>query len=143
VVRAHLLRDGLVSFVKTTGGKGLHVVAPVHNASWPEVARYGDALADAMVRDAPDKYTGNMKKKLRTGKIFLDFARNMRGATAVAPWSMRTRGTIATPVSWDELDEVRGSTWTAVNIADRLATADPWASYFATRQMLPKLASFA
>jgi bifunctional non-homologous end joining protein LigD len=132
-VRGLLLADSLTSFVKTTGGKGLHVVAPVDAKSWSEVAAYAERLALQMIDDKPDSYTTNMKKAVRQGRIFLDFGRNWRGATSVAPYSPRVRsGDVSMPVSWDELDDVRGSTFTMKD------TKSAWPDYFAVRQTLPR-----
>jgi bifunctional non-homologous end joining protein LigD len=139
-VREMLTADGLESFVKTTGGKGLHIIAPLERASWSRLARYAEQFATKMQEREPDKYTTNMMKKQRVGKIFIDFVRNMRGSTIVAPWSMRKSGAVSVPIAWEELDDVRGSTWTLVNIEPRLkanATSDPWRRFFEVRQRLP------
>src|SRR5262249_61034513 len=82
-VRERLRREGLESFIKTTGGKGVHVIAPIEPiAHWDEVKPYTRTIAEAMVADSPDRYVSKMSKQLRTGPIFVDYLRNGRGATA-------------------------------------------------------------
>src|SRR5690606_28234792 len=83
---------GLTGFVKTSGGKGLHVVAPVKSkAEWPDVKAAMKALADSMAGDSPERYVSTITKSKRKGKILIDYLRNGRGATAVAPYSTRAR----------------------------------------------------
>jgi bifunctional non-homologous end joining protein LigD len=97
---------GLTSFVRTTGGKGLHVVAPlVRRASWDRLKRFAHALAESLVASAPDRYTATAAQSERAGRIFIDWLRNARGATAVACYSTRARpgAPVATPVRWEEL----------------------------------------
>ena len=136
------LRSGLQleSFVKTTGGKGLHVVAPiVPSLAWPEAAALCKQVASAMAADSPDRYVDRMAKAARKGKIFVDVLRNARGATAVAPYSTRARpgAAIATPLAWDELSEaLRSDHFRIANIERRLAHfgGDPWEGFFELRQ---------
>ncbi|MGH2402888.1 MAG: DNA ligase D, partial [bacterium] len=135
---------GLTSFVKTTGGKGLHVVvplAPVHG--WDEVKAFSKAIAENVVRHSPHDYTINPLKAARKGKILVDYLRNARGATAVAAYSTRARAgaPVSTPVSWDELGgRLRSNTYTVSNLARRLARLkkDPWDGYFKLRQRITK-----
>lgn len=140
-VREHLDARGLKSFVKTTGGKGLHVVMPLSDATtWDEVKSFALGVAQAIERDEPDRYTSNMRKTARLGRVFIDYLRNGRGATAIAPFSVRARpgAKVAVPVSWDELDDVRGDTFDMLNLVKRLVTVDdPWADYDAVKQGLP------
>jgi bifunctional non-homologous end joining protein LigD len=133
----------LRSFLKTTGGKGLHVVVPLTPAAgWAEVKEFARGVATAMVEDAPDRFVATMTKAKRTGKIFIDFFRNDRGATAIAAYSTRARpgAPIATPLHWDELDAgVRSDHFTVSNIFRRLKALerDPWADIGKVRQTLP------
>jgi len=139
-LRKRLADLGLVSFVKTTGGKGLHVVVPIATKlGWDEVKAFCRNLAEAMVREAPDKYLSKASLAARKGKIFIDWLRNGRGATAVVPYSTRSsaRAPIATPVDWSELARVQSDQFDLANIARRVAGGrDPWASFRSTRQTL-------
>jgi bifunctional non-homologous end joining protein LigD len=138
-----LLDDiGLESFVKTSGGKGLHIVVPLQRKQdWDEVKRFSKAFCDRLARESPQRYTANMSKAARPGKIYLDYVRNSRGATAVAPYSTRARerATVSTPISWDELSPSIGPDYFHVgNVPDRLASLrrDPWQKFFSVRQSL-------
>ncbi|MBN1631386.1 MAG: non-homologous end-joining DNA ligase [Thermoleophilia bacterium] len=138
LVRGVLQEAGLESFVKTTGGKGLHVVVPIApSADWEVVRPFCKAVADAAVTLAPDRFTANMSKAKRGGKIFIDYVRNNRGATAIAPYSTRARerATVAVPLRWAELSgRARPDTYTIKNLASRLRQLkrDPWDGYFET-----------
>jgi bifunctional non-homologous end joining protein LigD len=131
-LRRRLHDAGLDSFVKTTGGKGLHVVAPVaRGVGWDDFKAFTRAVVEAVERDEPDAYTTNPLKARRKGKIFLDYLRNGRGATFIAPYSARARAgaPVAVPLSWDELAHgVDPATFTTATVPRRLATlkADPW-----------------
>ncbi|UIK04471.1 DNA ligase D [Neorhizobium galegae] len=126
---------GLVAFVKTSGGKGLHVVAPVKpKAEWPEVKAAMKALADGMAGDDPDRYVSTITKSKRSGKILIDYLRNGRGNTAVAPYSTRARPSapVSMPVEWDELGGAIGPNYfTVTNAPARIAqqTNDPWGDF--------------
>jgi bifunctional non-homologous end joining protein LigD len=105
-VRAILESLGLASFVKTTGGKGLHVVVPLAGRNgWDAVKSFARAVAEQMAREEPDQYVATMAKQARVGKIYVDYLRNTRGATAIAAYSARARpgAPFSTPVSWREL----------------------------------------
>jgi bifunctional non-homologous end joining protein LigD len=134
-LRERLMDVGLQSFVQTTGGKGLHVVAPVaRRASWEQHKDFSHAIAQSMAKEHPDRYLTKMSKSLRKGKIFLDYLRNGRGATAIAPYSTRARAgaTVATPITWDELAAgVLPSDFTIRSMADRISELeeDPWKEY--------------
>jgi bifunctional non-homologous end joining protein LigD len=131
-LRRRLHDVGLDSFVKTTGGKGLHVVAPIaRGVGWDDFKAFCKALVEAMERDEPGSYTTNPIKARRKGKTFLDYLRNGRGATFIAPYSPRARAgaPVAVPISWDELAHgVDPATFTTATVPRRLVTrnTDPW-----------------
>jgi bifunctional non-homologous end joining protein LigD len=130
---------GLETFVKTTGGKGLHVVVPVRPlADWDETKSFARAIADAVVADSPDRYTANMSKARRTGRTFIDYLRNGRGATAIAPYSTRARpgAPVAMPVEWAELKPKSRPEFTIGNALARVSRSDPWKSIASVRQKL-------
>ena len=135
---------GLESFVKTTGGKGLHVVVPlVRTAEFDDVKAFARAVADEAVRRKSDRYLANMSKAKRKGKIFIDYLRNGRGATFVAPYSTRARpgAPVSVPIGWDELSpDLRSDAFDVTNLPRRLAGlgADPWARIGAVRQQITK-----
>ena len=143
-VRERLGDAGLESFVKTTGGKGLHVVAPLRpKAGWDEVKSFTQSLAETMAGDSPDRYVATMSKRARAGKIFIDYLRNGRGATAVAPYSTRARSgaPVSTPLAWSELSaSMRPDHFTVSNLPTRLAhlKSDPWADLPELDQGLPQ-----
>ena len=141
-VRDFLAELGLKTFLKATGGKGLHVVAPLQpKLGWAEVKGFAKAVADALVTARPDRYTANMAKKVRTGKIFVDYLRNQRGGTAICNYSTRARANapVAAPLRWDELKGLTsGAPYTVATIPARLKRlkGDPWDGYFTTRQSI-------
>jgi bifunctional non-homologous end joining protein LigD len=132
---------GLDALVKTTGGKGLHVVVPLERRhSWDEVKGFAQKVAAHLAKTLPDQFTATMSKTRRQGKIFVDYLRNTRGATAVAPYSLRARpgATVATPLSWDELSaKIPPAAFTIATVPERIAKKkDPWANYERHRQRL-------
>lgn len=140
-LREVLREIGLVSFVKTTGGKGLHVVAPLATGpSWEEHEGAALAVVRYVARSAPDRYVTVMSKAARRGRIFLDYLRNGRGATAVAPYSPRAREgiPIAMPISWTALEKrtVDPRAFTLRRVALGRLPADPWRAYASTSQAL-------
>lgn len=141
-VRDALAGIGLDSFVKTTGGKGLHVVVPLApKLDWDAVKAFANWVADRLAAERPAQFTANMSKNARRGRIYLDYLRNSRGATAVGAYSPRERpGTpVSTPIAWDELDAgVRPTAFTVASVPQRLAAlaADPWAAIGTARQSL-------
>lgn len=143
-VRERLLRMSLESFVKTTGGKGLHVVVPVRaKAPWPEALAFTRRLAQSMAADEPDRYTTTSVKQEREGKIFIDYLRNNREASAVAPYSTRARpgAPVATPLSWEELSgDVTPDAFSLKTLKARIAALaqDPWARMSGMEQVLPE-----
>ena len=142
-VRRRLEALGLESFVKTSGGKGLHVVLPiVPEADWDMAKEFTASVASAMARDQPDRYVAIMTKQARRGRIFVDYFRNGRGATAVAAYSTRQlpEATVSTPLDWDELSEsIRADHFKIANLRQRLRflKRDPWHRLFEIRQRLP------
>jgi bifunctional non-homologous end joining protein LigD len=130
------------SFVKTTGGKGLHVVVPlIPTMDWDAAKAACKRFAEGMAADNPAHYVANMAKAARRGRIFIDYLRNGRGATAVAAYSTRARAgaTISTPLEWDELSEaLKSDHYRLSNIGRRLANLkhDPWADFFKIKQRM-------
>ena len=141
-LRARLKEIGLRSFLKTTGGKGLHVVVPLRpSAGWDRVKAFSKSVVELMVREQPRLYTANMAKAKRPDKIFLDYLRNGRGATAVGAYSTRARpgAPVAAPLAWEELDlKLRPDRYTVRNMPARLRALrqDPWAGYFDVEQRI-------
>jgi bifunctional non-homologous end joining protein LigD len=133
-VRARLKDAGLASFVKTSGGKGLHVVSPVKpKAEWPAVKAFTKAMADSMAADSPERYVSTIPKARRHGKILIDYLRNQRGTTAVAAYSTRARpgAAVSMPLAWQELGPELGPAYFTIrNAPSRLSSvADPWADF--------------
>ncbi|HET9941128.1 MAG TPA: non-homologous end-joining DNA ligase [Candidatus Eisenbacteria bacterium] len=142
-LRERLRALGLESFPKTTGGKGLHVVAPFRRGpSWDDVARVGSAVAASMIQDDPDGFTATLSKAKRRGKILIDTLRNRRGATWVAPYSPRARegAPVSMPLAWNEVTPaLRPSRFTVRTAASRLRKKDPWGALPGVRQSLPRV----
>jgi bifunctional non-homologous end joining protein LigD len=141
-VRDRLQRAGLAGFVKTTGGKGLHVYAPLKpQADWAAAKEFAHALAKAMAADSPTRYLATASKQARRGRIFVDYLRNGRGATAVAAYSTRARteATVSTPLAWEELGpEMQSGRFTVANLLHRLSvTPDPWQDVRKAARRLP------
>lgn len=131
-VRQRLVELGLTSFLKTTGGKGLHLVVPIQpQQDWDEVKAFCKALAERLARERPDRYVATITKARRVGRIFIDYLRNQRAASFIAPFSTRAwpGAPLSVPLSWDELDVgVRSDHYRLANIGRRLAVLDrdPW-----------------
>ena len=139
-----LLEDmGLQSFVKNSGGKGLHVVVPIDRRyDWKRAKAFTKRVADDLARDKPDRYVSNMSKAQRKGKIFVDYLRNDHGSTSIAAYSTRARAgaAVSVPLTWDELSPRIGPDhFTVQNLPQRLAKlkADPWEAMANVRQTLP------
>jgi bifunctional non-homologous end joining protein LigD len=140
VLRELLADLGLVAFLRTTGGKGLHVVAPIQRRpSWETVKSFTHAVASRLVREAPDRFTTNIAKRQRRGKILLDYLRNQRDATAIASYSVLKRpgAPVAMPIDWDELGSRTGPPVFGLREAPaRLELPDPWKDFEASRRPL-------
>jgi bifunctional non-homologous end joining protein LigD len=141
-VRDFLAELGFKSFLKATGGKGLHLVAPLTpKAGWDEVKTFAKAVADALVTARPDRYTANPLKRTRAGKIFVDYLRNQRGGSSICNFSTRAKAEapVATPLRWDELKGLKsGAPYTVKTLPARLKRlkSDPWDGFFTTRQSI-------
>jgi bifunctional non-homologous end joining protein LigD len=135
---------GLETYVKTTGGKGLHVVVPiVPTLGWGEVKQFTKSIAELLVKSFPERYIAVVSKSKRSGKIFIDYLRNAEGATAIAAYSLRARenAPVATPIAWEELArDVRRDHFNVKNVPQRLRALkkDPWAGFFDVRQSITK-----
>ncbi len=119
----HLADMGLQTFPLLTGGKGLHVVVPLTpQAKWPAVKDFAQRFSIALAQAEPERFTANLAKASRTGRIFLDYLRNQRGATAIMPYSARARegAPVSAPISWDELDETESGARFSVRDAELL-----------------------
>jgi bifunctional non-homologous end joining protein LigD len=141
-VRTRLKCVGLTSFVKTTGGKGLHVVVPIKPAPWPIVKQFCHAVALSMQKDEPARYLATASKARRKNRIFVDYLRNTREATAIAPYSTRARAgaPVAVPIDWRELASLKSANlYTVQNLMQRMARLrnDPWAAMRRIKQALP------
>jgi bifunctional non-homologous end joining protein LigD len=143
-IRRFLEEIGLESFVKTTGGKGLHIVVPLERRSdWDEVKAFSKHMAELVEQADPNHYVSNMSKAKRKGKIFIDYLRNGRGATAICAFSTRAKphATVSVPLSWDELTPaIHSDQFTIRNLAERLNSLrkDPWAKIGSVKQSLTK-----
>jgi len=142
-VRDWLKRAGLESFPKTTGGKGFHVcvpLAPKHG--WDEVRAFARHAAEDIAEQAPERYVATASKSVRRGKIFLDYLRNGRGATYVAPYSTRAKpgAPVSMPLHWDQVSpDIRPETFTLRTVVERLGapSEDPFAEFETLAQRIP------
>jgi bifunctional non-homologous end joining protein LigD len=147
LVRQLMTAMDLVSFVKTTGGRGAHVVVPLlRRADWSQCLEFARAAADALVRSRPDLFTARFAKAGREDKILVDYLRNNRTNTSVAAFSTRARpaATVSVPLAWRELTPARSpAAFTIRTVPRRLARLrrdrqDPWSGYPTTRQTIPR-----
>ncbi|HEY1075076.1 MAG TPA: DNA ligase D, partial [Fontimonas sp.] len=141
-IREALAAAGLKSWVKTTGGKGLHVCVPLEPANdWATVKSFSQALAQALAAQNPKRYVATMSKAKRKGKIFIDYLRNGEGATAVLPYSPRSRPgmTVAMPVAWKDIRHLDPRDFTIASVPQRLKRrrSDPWKDFLDQPQTLP------
>jgi bifunctional non-homologous end joining protein LigD len=136
-IRGVLGALGLESFPLLSGGKGVHVIAPLTpNLEWPEIKAFCHGIAEKLAAAEPDRFVVNMSKAKRVGRLFIDYLRNERGATAIAPWSTRSRegAPCAVPISWDELPKIASANAFPVEAAAaRARLPDPWKGYEAAR----------
>tara|TARA_R110002124_G_scaffold114535_5_gene269185 strand:- start:7809 stop:10400 length:2592 start_codon:yes stop_codon:yes gene_type:complete len=133
---------GLKSYPLVSGGKGVHVIAPLTpKAQWPEVKAFCKAVAQRLAEAEPDRFVATMSKAKRKGKLFIDYLRNERGSTAIAPWSSRSRegAPAAVPVTWEELGTVKAANQFSLALAaERARAPDPWTDYFKVNQSITK-----
>ncbi|KAG0190460.1 hypothetical protein DFQ28_002032 [Apophysomyces sp. BC1034] len=140
-----LLSDiGLRSWCKTSGGKGLHVAVPLDpRTGWDDAKSFSRRVSRHMAATWPERFSAKMGEKNRRGKIFVDYLRNIRGASTIAAYAPRARPGmgVSMPLAWDELPHTSSAAqWTVVNVAERLDRlgGDPWAEYGATRQRVTR-----
>ncbi|SPD68891.1 Multifunctional non-homologous end joining protein LigD (plasmid) [Cupriavidus taiwanensis] len=148
LMKALLDELGLASFLKTSGGKGLHVVVPVTpRAGWDELKDFARDVVLHAAATLPQRFVAKSGARNRVGKIFIDYLRNGMGATTVAAFSARARPGlgVSIPVAWEELDTLTSAAqWTVANVEarlDALEAADPWADYAGTRQAITRAAA--
>lgn len=125
----------LISFLKTSGGKGYHIVVPFKpSGNWEAFRDFSKNIASLMEQRWPDRYTSNVRKEKRKGKIFIDWMRNTRGATSIAPYSIRARAgaRVSMPIEWSELGKVAPDGVDMKQAVKRLGKKDPWKDFFAT-----------
>ncbi len=145
-LRDRLDQIGLESFALATGGKGIHVLVPLaRRHGWDEHRNFAETMVRRMAADSPERYTASLAKAKRRGKIFIDFLRNQRGATAIAPLSSRARKNayVALPVSWTTLTQLNSAQAATIREVARFLRRDPWPGYFELRQKLPTMQSRA
>ncbi|MCP0913220.1 MULTISPECIES: DNA ligase D [Legionella] len=141
-IKEYLAELNLKSFIKSTGGKGLHVVIPIKpEHSWDVIKNFSELFARFVEQQSPEKYVSNMAKIKRKGKIFLDYLRNQRNATAIAPYSTRAKlhAPVATPLHWDELTHrINDTLFTIKTLPKRLLALqqDPWEEFWNIKQSL-------
>lgn len=142
-LRGRLSTHELAAWVKTSGGKGVHVVVPLERRhGWAEVAAFAERLARQMAADAPKRYLATASKAQRAGRIYIDWLRNTRGATSVAAWSTRARpgAPVSVPMRWVELDDIPAADVLRIPDVMQLLRGrfrDPWQEMAAARQRLP------
>jgi bifunctional non-homologous end joining protein LigD len=133
---------GLTTYAMVTGGKGIHVIAPLRaTLEWPDVKAFCHGFAEKVAAEEPDRFTANIRKVNRKGRMFVDYLRNERGSTAVCPFSTRAKPgpSCAVPVGWDELDRLEhANVFGLAEAAARAQAADPWHDYFKVRQSITK-----
>lgn len=142
-IRGRLAALGLETFAKTTGGKGIHVVAPLERRhAWPEVKQFAKAFSAELAKAQPERFLTRISKAERKGKIYIDYLRNDPTSTAVAPYSTRARAgaPVSTPLDWSEVrPQLDPSAFTIRSVPERMRKLgrDPWAGIFQVKQRLP------
>ena len=141
LLRGSLEAIGLKSFVKTSGGKGLHIVVPIRpEKKWDEVKAFTKAVSEALEKNEPNRFVATMSKAKRTGRIFIDYLRNARSATSVAAFSSRAKpnAPVSMPIAWEDLEEgVESQSFTVARILkEGLPKRDPWKNFLSTDQSL-------
>ncbi len=142
-VRRLLQTAGLESFALVTGGKGIHVIAPLSGKQdWDTIKGFARGVAEKLAEAEPERFVAVMSKAKRKGRIFIDWLRNERGATAVAPYSPRAKpeASVATPVAWAELSRIEAANvFTIPSVLQRIKRkTDPWADYAKTKQKISR-----
>ena len=146
-VRKLLQAANLESFALVTGGKGIHVVVPLDaSQGWDEVKAFAKGVAVRLAETEPSRFVATMSKAKRKGRIFIDWLRNERGSTAIAPYSPRAKpmASVATPVAWAELSRIEAANeFTIPTVLRRLQQlkSDPWKGYFSVRQSIVRKAA--
>lgn len=138
-VRSILRELSLNAYLKTSGGKGYHVVVPLApSVTWDDFHDFAKRLVEVMEKKWPDRYTSNVRKSNRKGKIFIDWIRNGRGATSIAPYSLRARvgAKVSMPISWEELYTVPPDGIDIFEALERIDKKDPWKDFFKNEQKL-------
>jgi bifunctional non-homologous end joining protein LigD len=138
-IRDRLSDQGLKSFPMVSGGKGIHVIVPLRpEVQWPEAKAFCKGFAQQLAADEPDRFTANLSKASRKGRLFIDYLRNERGSTAICPWSVRSRegAPVAVPVEWDEVPKLKAANGFSLAGAMERAGDRPWPNYFRQKQAL-------
>jgi bifunctional non-homologous end joining protein LigD len=141
LVSVFLKELGLKSFLKTSGGKGLHIIVPIRKLrDWDTVKGFSQAIVQHLAKTIPTRFAAKSGPRNRVGKIFIDYLRNGFGATTVSAWSVRARPGlgVSVPLAWEELSSLKSSArWSASNIHERLDKGnDPWGDYAETNQSI-------
>lgn len=129
----------LISFLKTSGGKGYHIVVPFNpSVSWDTFHDFSRRIAEVMEQKWPEEYTSNVRKEKRKNKTFIDWIRNGKGATSIAPYSLRARkgAKVSMPIKWEELDTIAPNGISMADSLKRVESEDPWKDFFSIDQKL-------
>lgn len=138
-LKSILMELSLNSYLKTSGGKGYHILVPLQaSATWDAFNEFAKTVAQVMESKWPDRYTSNVRIASRKNRIFIDWIRNGRGATSIAPYSLRARkgAKVSMPISWGELETVTPDSVSMIDALSRITRDDPWKDFFQNNQML-------